>query len=88
MRYLKHVTTIGVGNKLPSNGWAAFAAVVATVAPTDRLIKRIDAAVPNAIDNALSQDQLIISFVATATGGWRFRLWFGFEDRYHPLHLR
>ena len=80
MRYLKHVTTIRVGHKLPSNGWAAFTAVVATVAPADRLVKCIDAAVPYTIDNPLSHDQLVIGLVAatTATGGWGFRLWLGF----------
>ncbi len=90
MRYLKHVTTIRVGNKLPSNGWAAFTAVVTTVTPADCLVKRIDTAVPNAIDNALSHYQLIIGLVAatTATGGWGFRLGLWFEDRHHPLHLR
>ena len=89
MRYLKHITTIRIGDKLPRNRWTAFAAVVATVAPANGLVKGIDTAVPDAIDYTLCHNELIIGFVAaTAAGGWGLRLWLGFEDRYHPLYLR
>ena len=89
MRYLKHITTIRIGDKLPRNRWTAFAAVVATVAPAKGLVKGIDTAVPDAIDYTLCHNELIIGLVAATatTGGWGLRLRLGFEHRHHPLHL-